>query len=187
MDWILEPWPWYVTGPLIGLFVPAMLVLGSSFGISGNLETVCRLLGAGSVSDYFKFDLNSRIPSLLFVTGAVLGGFISANWLSNPYYSVDLSDAAVLSISELGVSDFNNLLPAQIFNWEFLFSIQGLVILCLGGFLIGFGTRYAGGCTSGHSISGLSSLNLTSLIATMGFFIGGLVSTHFLMPLILGQ
>ncbi len=125
------------------------------------------------------------MPSLLFVLGAVMGGFIAANWLSIENYSIALSSDAIDSIQSLGVFDTTGLQPSELFNWEFLFSVNGLLLFCLGGFLIGFGTRYAGGCTSGHSISGLSSLQLTSLIATIGFFIGGLISTHFLIPLIL--
>ena len=185
MDLILGPWPWYVTGPLIGLLVPIMLVLGSVFGVSGNLETICSIAGAGKISDYFKFDLKSRMPNLLFVVGSVIGGFIAANWLTIENYSVDLSADALASISALGISDTTGLQPMELFNWEFLLSANGFILLCLGGFLIGFGTRYAGGCTSGHSISGLSALQLTSLIATIGFFIGGLISTHFLIPMIL--
>lgn len=187
MEWILEPWPWYVSGPLIGFLVPAMLWLGSSFGVSGNLESICGIVGAGRISDYFKFDLSTRIPGLLFVTGAILGGFIASNFLSSEDYSVALSASAVESIKALGITDFRGLQPSELFNWEFLTTQKGLILLCLGGFLIGFGTRYAGGCTSGHSITGLSALRPASLIATIGFFIGGLITTHFILPIILGQ
>lgn len=145
---ILEAWPWYVSGPLIGAFVPLMLWLGSSFGVSGNLESICGLAGAGKVSDYFKFDFNSRVPGLLFVFGAIVGGFIAVNFLTLEDYSVDLSQAAVQSISDLGVTDFSGLQPTELFNWPFIASWKGLLLLCFGGFLIGFGTRYAGGCTS---------------------------------------
>ena len=187
MEWIVEPWPWYVTGPLIGMFVPAMMWLGSSFGISGNLESICSLAGAGRISDYFKFDLVPRVPSLLFVAGAILGGFIAGNYLTAADYSIDLTQEAIRSISDLGITEFNGLQPTELFNWEFLLTWQGALLLCLGGFLIGFGTRYAGGCTSGHSITGLSAMRPASLIATIGFFIGGLITTHFILPLILGQ
>lgn len=187
MDIILQAWPWYVTGPLIGAFVPIMLWLGSSFGVSGNLESICSIVGAGRVSDYFKFDLEARVPGLLFVLGAIVGGFIAANVLTSEGYSVDLTQAAVNSIAELGVSNFSGLQPTELFNWQFLTSWKGLLLLCFGGFLIGFGTRYAGGCTSGHSITGLSAFRPASLIATIGFFIGGLITTHFILPLILGQ
>lgn len=187
MEWIVEAWPWYVSGPLIGIFVPMMLWLGSAFGISGNLESICSLVGAGRISDYFKFDLEPRIPGLLFVVGVILGGAIAGNWLTADGYSVALSNAAIESISELGITDFNGLQPQELFNWQFLMSWQGAILLCLGGFLIGFGTRYAGGCTSGHSITGLSAMRPASLIATIGFFIGGLITTHFILPLILEQ
>lgn len=187
MEWIFEPWPWYITGPLIGMFVPALLWLGSSFGISGNLESICTLAGAGKVSDYFRFDMSTRIPGLLFVVGAILGGFITSHWLTAADYQIDLTTSAKESIAALGISDMSGLQPTQVFNWEFLATWQGIIMLCVGGFLIGFGTRYAGGCTSGHSITGLSTFQPTSLIATIGFFIGGLISTWFLIPMILGQ
>ena len=185
IDFLFEPWPWYVTGPLIGLLVPTMLVLGSAFGVSANLETLCSIAGAGKISDYFRVDLETRMLNLLFVLGSVIGGFVAANWLTIENYSIELSSEAIVSISSLGITDTTGLQPMDIFNWNFLLSSNGLIMLCLGGFLVGFGTRYAGGCTSGHSISGLSGMQLISLIATIGFFIGGLVSTHFLIPLIL--
>lgn len=184
MDLILQPWPWYVSGPLIGLMVPALLFLGSAFGISGNLETICSMAGAGRVSDYFKVDIKSRLPRFFFAIGSIIGGFVAAQLLTNDGYSVDLTDAAVSTISSYGISNFSGLQPVELFSWEFLTSWQGALLLCLGGFLIGFGTRYAGGCTSGHSITGLSSFQWPSLIATIGFFIGGLITTHFLLPAI---
>ena len=77
-----------------------------------------------------------------------------------------------------------SLLPAELYGWNSVLSIKGLTILIIGGFLVGFGTRYAGGCTSGHAITGLSSLQMPSLIAVIGFFIGGLIMVHLLFPLI---
>jgi uncharacterized membrane protein YedE/YeeE len=74
--------------------------------------------------------------------------------------------------------------PDAIFGAEAMSSAKGLLLLLLGGFLIGFGTPYAGGCTSGHAITGLSNLQIPSLIAVIGFFLGGLVMAHFLIPLI---
>jgi uncharacterized membrane protein YedE/YeeE len=186
MNWIIEPWPWYVTGPLIGMFVPLMLLLGSSFGVSGNLESFCTLMGAGKVADYFKLDLKARMPGLLFVAGAVMGGFIVGNLLT-PDYAVAISQEAKNTISSFGITQFGGLQPQELFNWEFLFTTQGMIVLCLGGFLIGFGTRYAGGCTSGHAITGVSSFQTSSIIASVGFFIGGLITSRFILPLIFGS
>ena len=186
MNWIFEPWPWYVTGPLIGTFVPLMLLLGSSFGISGNLESICMVVGAGKVSDYFRSEFTPRVPGLLFVTGAVLGGFIAGNLLTNAEYVVSISDEAHRIISDWGITQFDGLQPEELFNWNFLFTIQGVILLCLGGFLIGFGTRYAGGCTSGHAITGISAFQSSSIIASIGFFIGGLITSHFILPILFG-
>lgn len=186
MEAIFEAWPWYITGPMIGMFVPVMVWLGSSFGVSGNLESLCSLAGAHRISDYFDNNFSKRMPGLLFVLGAVIGGYIATHILGNADYAIDLSESAVASIGHLGITDFSGLEPSEIFNFDFLLSWQGSIMLCLGGFLIGFGTRYAGGCTSGHSITGLSSLQPNSLIATVGFFVGGLITTHFILPLLLG-
>lgn len=184
MQFLLDPWPWYVTGPLLGLLVPVMLWLGSSFGVSGNLDTICGLLGAERLSDHFAFNLKERLASLLFVLSSIIGGFIAVNFLSMDDSRVDLSARTIVDLQKLGVSQSNGLLPDSLFNWEALGTPQGFIFLVLGGFLVGFGSRYAGGCTSGHSISGLSALQLPSLLATIGFFVGGLVATFILLPLI---
>ena len=186
MEFLFEPWPWYVSGSLLGILVPLMLWLGSNFGVSGNLDSICGILGAERFSDHFKFNIKDRIPSLIFVLGAVTGGFIAANFLTAEDYSVDISAATVEALSAFGISHSQGLQPYSVFNWSFLGTPQGLILLVLGGFMVGFGARYAGGCTSGHSITGMSSLQLPSLVATIGFFIGRLIATHLLMPLIFG-
>ncbi|MET6990047.1 YeeE/YedE family protein [Sediminicola arcticus] len=184
MDFILQPWPWYVSGPLIALIMLLLIYFGKTFGMSSNLRTLCTIGGAGKYSDFFRFDWKAQRWNLTVVLGAIIGGFIAAEFLS------DNSVIALSSetISDLGEFGFNNigetLLPAEIYNWENVLSIKGLSILIVGGFLVGFGTRYAGGCTSGHAITGLSNLQLPSLIAVIGFFIGGLIMTHFILPLI---
>ena len=184
MDFILQPWPWYVSGPLIALIMLLLIYFGKTFGMSSNLRTLCTIGGAGKYSDFFRFDWKAQRWNLTVVLGAIIGGFIATQFLS------DNSVIALNSetISDLGEFGFNNigetLLPAEIYNWENVLSIKGLSILIVGGFLVGFGTRYAGGCTSGHAITGLSNLQLPSLIAVIGFFIGGLIMTHFILPLI---
>lgn len=187
MDFLFVPWPWYVTGPLIGLLVPLLMLIGSRFGVSGNLETICSIAGAKKLSDYFNFDVKQRIPNLLFVTGAMVGGYLAVHFLNPADFKIDLSENAIASIKSFGITDFSGLQPSEIFNWNFLSSIQGIAALILGGFLVGFGARYAGGCTSGHSIRGLSQLHAKSLIATIGFFVGGLIATHILYPILFLQ
>ena len=152
--------------------------------MSTNLETICTISGAGKFVDYFKVDWKSRKWSLIFVLGLVIGGFISSHFLT-PSEVIALNPETISDLADIGFSDAGqNYLPDEIFGIDALFSVKGFLILLVGGILIGFGTRYAGGCTSGHAITGLSSLQLPSLIATIGFFIGGLIMTWFLIPLI---
>lgn len=186
MEFLFSPWPWYVSGMLLGIIVPLMLWLGSNFGVSGNLDSICGILGAERFSDHFKFNIKDRLPNLIFALGAIFGGFVAANFLSTDGYSVDISTSTIETLRSYGISQFEGLQPVELFNWDFLGTSQGLILLVLGGFLVGFGARWAGGCTSGHAITGISSLQLPSLVATIGFFIGGLIATHFLMPLIFG-
>lgn len=185
LELLTQPWPWYVAGPLIALTMFSLLYFGKNFGVSSNLRTLCAIGGAGKVSDFFNFDWKSQIWNLTFVLGTIIGGFIAHTWLM-PESAVQISQATIESLKELGIEDAGlNYLPSELFSWEALFSLRGIIMLVGGGFLIGFGTRYAGGCTSGHAISGLSDLQIPSLIAVMGFFAGGLLMTHLLLPIIL--
>jgi len=182
---LTQPWPWYVAGPIIALTMFTLLYFGKNFGVSSNLRTLCAIGGAGKVSGFFNFDWKSQVWNLTFVLGTIIGGFIAHNWLMLES-AVQISQATIQSLQELGIEDAGqNYLPTELFSWEALFSLRGLIMLVGGGFLIGFGTRYAGGCTSGHAISGLSDLQIPSLIAVIGFFAGGLLMTHLLLPIIL--
>lgn len=184
MEFISQPWPWYVAGPAISLIVFLLFYFGKAFGVSTNLETMCTIAGAGKVSDYFKTDWKARTWSLVFVLGIMMGGFISSHYLMESQ-AIDLNPKTVQELAELGFANAGSeYLPSEIFSTENFLSLKGIGILVLGGIFIGFGTRYAGGCTSGHAITGLSSLQLPSLIATIGFFAGGLIMTWFLFPLI---
>ncbi|MGK0387992.1 MAG: putative membrane protein YedE/YeeE [Maribacter sp.] len=184
MDIILQPWPWYIAGPIIALVMFLLLYFGGNFGMSANLRTMCTIAGGARFSDFFKIDWKAQRWNLVFVLGAILGGFISSQFLMNGAV-IELSASTIEGLNELGFSaPAENYLPAEIFGKESVFSIKGLLILIGGGFLVGFGTRYAGGCTSGHAISGLSNLQVPSLIAVIGFFIGGLIMTHLLLPII---
>ncbi len=178
---IRKPWPWYVAGPLIGLTVPTLLLIGNkSFGISSSLRHICAACFPANIS-FFKYDWKNEIWNLLFVLGILAGGMIANNFL-NDSDPVRLSEETVAELKALGIRDFSGLLPADLFSIEVLFTLKGLFFLVIGGFMVGFGTRYAGGCTSGHTIMGLSNLQWPSLIATCCFMVGGLAMTHLFMP-----
>lgn len=183
-EWIYAPWPWWVSGPLIGLIVPLLLILGGKrFGISSNLRHICAAVFPANIP-FFKYDWRKESWNLFFAIGIVLGAIITSLWLNKPNPS-SLNPALLSDLRNQGINSFDELLPAELFNWRNLFSAQGFVLVIVGGFLVGFGTRYAGGCTSGHSITGLSSLQWPSLVATIFFMIGGFISANFFIPAIL--
>lgn len=186
METLLQPWPWYVAGPVIGLFVPALLIFGGKkFGLSSSLRHVCAATVPANL-DFLKYDWKKTgLWNLTFVAGIFLGGYIGGQLLSDPGYTIALSGDTVESLSSLGITDYTGLVPSQLISWSGLASIPGVLMILGGGFLVGFGARYAGGCTSGHGISGLADLQFPSLVAVTGFFIGGLLVTHFLLPIVL--
>ena len=160
MEMVLAPWPWYVAGPLIGLTVPLLLLLvGRPFGVSSSFRHLCSIcLPKGLAASSFEYlrSNNWRKESwnLVFVSGIVIGAWIAVRFLSSAPVT---------------------LLP------ESYDSTEGAIRLLLGGLLVGFGTRYADGCTSGHSIMGMSLLSWPSLVATMSFFAGGLLMVHVIL------
>jgi uncharacterized protein len=182
LDLIREPWPWYTSGIVIALVMVLLLFFGKSFGFSANLRTICSACGAGRKVKFFNFDWRTQAWNLLFLVGAVAGGFVSAEFLSTGE-AVQISQATIDDLNKLGISSPDGIQPREIFSLDALLSGKGFLLLLVGGFAIGFGARYAGGCTSGHAISGLADLQLPSLIAVVGFFIGGLLSTYLLLPL----
>lgn len=184
MDFIFQPWPWYVSGPIIALIMFLLLIAGKNFGMSSNLRTMCSIGGAGKFSDFFRFDWKGQIWNLMVVVGAILGGYFAAHFLSTDT-TIALNESTVTSLQAMGFENpGSKYVPDEIYGWEAITSFKGLMTLIIGGLFIGFGSRYAGGCTSGHAISGLSNLQLPSLIAVIGFFIGGIVMTFFIIPLI---
>ncbi|RDB02527.1 YeeE/YedE family protein [Runella aurantiaca] len=183
IELIRQPWPWYVAGPLIGLTVPTLLLIGNkSFGISSSLRHICAACFPANIS-FFKYDWKKEIWNLVFVLGVFFGGMIATNFMENPN-AFQLSANTMADLRALGIQDFSGLMPADLFSMEALFSLKGFIFFVLGGFMVGFGTRYAGGCTSGHAIMGLSNLQVPSLIATCCFMVGGFTMTHLLMPFI---
>lgn len=181
---IKQPWPWYIAGPLIGLTVPILLIVGNkSFGISSSLRHICAACVPANIP-FFKYNWKKEVWNLFFVFGILLGGVIAASFLINPNSIVVNPDLAT-ELASYGITDFSNLVPADIMNWETLFTLKGFFMMVVGGFLVGFGTRYAGGCTSGHAIMGLANLQMPSLIATTSFMIGGFIMANLILPLIL--
>lgn len=179
-----EPWPWYISGPMIALILFLLLMVGKNFGVSANLRTLCTICGADKKIDFFDFDWKSQKWNLIFIVGTVFGGFLAKQFLTE-HLAVTISTESISRLHELGFqSAGKSYLPNELFDTNALFSMKAILILSLGGILVGFGARYAGGCTSGHAISGLSDLQLPSLIAVVGFFIGGLIMTHLIFPLI---
>jgi uncharacterized membrane protein YedE/YeeE len=182
MDLLPQPWPWYVAGPIIGLCVPLLLVLGNRrFGISSNLRHICAAIAPAAL-DQFRYDWRRDAWNLWFLAGTVAGGFIAWQVLGIP--DIALSAATRDALTALGVQQFAGLAPADVFSWPGLTTVTGFVSVVVGGFLVGFGTAYAGGCTSGHAIFGLATFQLPSLVAVLGFFAGGLAATHWLLPLL---
>jgi uncharacterized membrane protein YedE/YeeE len=181
---IKEPWAWYVAGPLIGLTVPLLLLIGNkTFGISASLRHICAACLPANIP-FFKYEWQKEIWNLIFVSGIFIGGAIAVHFLSsNDPVIVDANLTAELS--KYGITNFDNLVPVDILNWQTLFSLKGFLMIVVGGFLVGFGTRYAGGCTSGHAISGLSALQWPSLVATCCFMLGGFVMANLILPFIL--
>ncbi|WP_242135064.1 YeeE/YedE family protein [Aestuariivivens marinum] len=184
MEHLLNPWPWYVSGPLIALVMALLLYFGKTFGMSSNLQTFCTMAGAGKFSNFFKLNWKEQSWNLIVMAGAIIGGFIATQYLSNDSIT-ELNPTTIKELNSMGFSNSGStLVPNEMYGTEAINSTKGLLLLIVGGLLVGFGTRYAGGCTSGHAITGLSSLQKPSLIAVIGFFIGGLLMANFILPLI---
>ena len=184
MDVLLEPWPWYVSGPLIALVMFLLLMVGKNFGMSANLRTFCTMCGADKNMDFFRFDWKTQSWNLIVVVGTIIGGFIAAHYLTVDS-AVEINQSVVTDLNTLGFTSAGNAyLPGELYDNAVFTDWKALSLLALGGLMVGFGSRYAGGCTSGHAISGLSDLQWPSLIAVIGFFAGGLIMIHFIFPLI---
>jgi len=184
IELIKQPWPWYIAGPLIGLTVPALLIIGNkSFGISSSLRHVCAACIPANIP-FFKYDWKKEVWNLFFVSGILIGGVVAINLLANPQ-PIDVNPKLAQELTEYGITNYNSLVPVDILNWESLFTLKGFLLMVVGGFLVGFGTRYAGGCTSGHAIMGLSTLQWPSLVATVFFMVGGFLMANFILPIIL--
>jgi len=185
MSLITEPWPWYIAGPSIALVLAGLLLGGKTFGMSSNMRTLCAICGAGNNTEFFNFEWKKQIWNLIVIGGALLGGFI-AHYFMNGDMAIPLNPKIVSQLEATGIASAKtHYMPTEIFADASMGDPYVIALLTIGGLLVGFGTRYAGGCTSGHAISGLANLQLPSLIAVIGFFAGGLFATYFLLPSIL--
>ena len=184
LEMLKQPWPWYVAGVLIGLIVPALLILGNRhFGISANLRHICAACFPGDIK-FFKYDWKKEAWNLFFVGGILAGAIIATVWLGNEN-PVQVNPKLAEELAGYGMTNYDKLLPPEIFSWESLLTARGLIMLIGGGFLVGFGTRYAGGCTSGHAIMGLSNLQWPYLVATCCFMAGGFIMANVILPFIM--
>lgn len=184
LELLMKPWPWYVSGPLIGLMIPVLLIFGNkSFGISSSLRHICAACVPGKIN-FFNYNWKNETWNLLFALGIIAGGFTAGFIFENPE-AVKISENTINDLNQMGIKNVSGLMPNEIFNFKTLFTLKGFLMIVIGGFFIGFGTRYANGCTSGHSIMGISNLQWPSLVATCCFFAGGLIMSWFVLPLIL--
>ncbi|MCU0396179.1 MAG: YeeE/YedE family protein [Chitinophagaceae bacterium] len=184
LEILTKPWPWYVAGPLIGLTVPALLLIGNkSFGISSSLRHICAACLPAKIP-FFQYDWKKEVWNLFFVSGILIGGFLAVQFLGNPN-PMEIHPDLAADMAAYGITDTSHVVPADLFSWGALGTARGLIMIVVGGFLVGFGTRYAGGCTSGHAIMGLSTLQWPSLVATCCFMAGGFIMTHLILPYIL--
>ena len=184
MEFLTQPWPWYAAGIIIGLTVPALLLLGNKhFGISSSMRHICAACVPANIK-FFQYDWKKESWNLFFVGGVFLGAVIATLFLANPDPVVVHPELAA-DLAKVGVTDYSKLVPADLFSWPALLTARGFIMMIVGGFLVGFGTRYAGGCTSGHAIMGLSTLQWPSLVATISFMTGGFIMANLILPYIL--
>ena len=184
MEILKQPWPWWISGPLIGLTVPVLLIAGNKvFGLSSSLRHICAACFPANIS-FFNYDWKKEMWNLFFAAGILIGSFIAWNWLSD-YHQIIINSKLLSELNNYGITDYSQVVPKEVINWNALFTLKGFILIVVGGFLVGFGTRYGEGCTSGHAISGLSNLQWPSLVATISFMAGGFAVANLLLPLIL--
>lgn len=182
-EFLMQTWTWWFSGAMIAAIMFFLIYFGRSFGFSSNLRTICAAAGLGKKTKFFDFNWKAQTWNLVFLVGAILGGFIAKQFLSSGT-PVEISSATIDDLRLLNIAAPVSLQPAELFSLDAILTLKGFLVLAVGGLLVGFGSRYAGGCTSGHAISGLSALQGPSLIAVIGFFAGGLIMTHFILPLL---
>lgn len=154
--------PWYIAGPLIGLMVPLLLfVREKQFGLSSSY----RYIGSFILpkNSYFNYDRSKDAWQVHFAIGIVCAAVL--------IFQFDLYTPQNLDSSKEYLRHFQE-----------VYSLQNWLMFAVGGIFVGFGARYAGGCTAGHCIMGNSILSLSSILSTCMFFAGGLIVSHFVLP-----
>jgi uncharacterized membrane protein YedE/YeeE len=183
-DWLLAPWPWYVAGPIIGLTVPILLLVGNrNFGLSSSFRHICAAV-LPSKLPYFSYDWKRESWNLFFVAGIVLGAALAAFFLRSGD-AIRIAPALADFLAEKGIAAGIDLAPEELFSFNQLGTVRGFVLMIVGGFMVGFGTRWANGCTSGHAITGLATFQLSSLKATLAFMAGGFLVANLVIPFLL--
>ncbi len=182
---LARPIPWYVAGPLLGLMVPILFIVGNkAFGISSSYRHVCAAV-IPSKLPFFNYDWKKTGGwNLQLALGIIIGGAV-ALYFTPDNYQIAITASTTDALKTYGITNFDGFMPVEVFNWDNILTLPGMIIMVLGGFLIGFGTRYGSGCTAGHGITGMANFQKASLIATISFFLGGMISAQFLIPLIL--
>lgn len=184
MEFLTQPWPWWAGGIVIGLTVPALLLVGNkNFGISANLRHLCAAILPTKLP-FFNYNWKKESWNLLFVAGIALGAALASLFLHDPN-PVRVAPELAAELKGYGVTDYSSMIPVELVSWESLLTLRGFILMIIGGFLVGFGTRYAGGCTSGHAIMGLSTLQWPSLVATISFMAGGFLVANLVLPWIM--
>lgn len=180
---ISAPWHWSVSGLMLVIILFLLNWMGRTFGVSTIFRNICTLAGAGKKHTFFNIDLKEEGWRFALIGGVILGGYLAANYLSSPE-AVNLSADTIRHLQQdfgMTYPQGNGFLPTEFFNYS---NPKGIILTIIGGFLVGFGARYGKGCTSGHAITGLAHLQLPSLLTVIGFFIGGIIMTWLIMPLL---
>lgn len=142
-----QPWSWYISGPLIALIMFLLLWVGGNFGVSSTLRSICTFSGAGKNCEFFDFNWKSQHWNLVFVLGGVIGGYLASTVLQNPE-PLTINNNTIEDLASIGIGFNGKIAPAELFSWNSLLTLKGFLVLIVGGFLVGFGARWAGGCTS---------------------------------------
>ncbi len=176
-----QPIHWSIAGVLIGLTVPALMLAGNKrFGLSSSFKHICAMCIPNKIP-YFQYNWKEYKWLFLFIAGVMSGALIAGVIIPNPE-NIILAESTESFLAQYGISPGNGLLPAELFSFSKLNTSGGFFLMVIGGFLVGFGTRWAEGCTSGHSIYGLSTLQWPSLVATICFMAGGMITANFILP-----
>src|SRR5882672_6733758 len=125
-EWISKPWPWYVAGPLIGLVVPVLLIMGNkSFGVSSSLRHICAACFPANIS-FFKYEWKKEAWNLFFVAGIFIGALIASQLLADPE-PIKVNPALVAELHSYHVDTYSNQLPREIFSFPGLFTLRGFI------------------------------------------------------------